>query len=89
MTERTTELGEAELRRLLFSIAHRMLGTVGDAEDVVQEAFLRLARLRQEGTRVENARAFLRRSRPGWRSTSSARRGRAARRTSGRGCPNR
>jgi RNA polymerase sigma factor (sigma-70 family) len=59
MTERSTELAEAELRPLLFSIAYRMLGTVGDAEDVVQEAFLRLAWTRQEGTRVENPRAFL------------------------------
>ena len=59
MTERVTESAEADLRPLLFSIAYRMLGTVGDAEDVVQEAFLRLTRTRQEGTVVENARAFL------------------------------
>lgn len=30
-----------EHRRLLFSLAYRMLGTVADAEDMVQEAFLR------------------------------------------------
>ncbi len=30
-----------EHRPLLFSLAYRMLGSVADAEDVVQEAFLR------------------------------------------------
>ena len=50
---------EAELRPLPFSIAYRMLGTVGDAEDVVQEALLRLARARAEGTAIESPRAFL------------------------------
>lgn len=46
-------------RPQLFSIAYRMLGTVADAEDVVQEAFLRLERARQEGTVVKSRRAFL------------------------------
>ena len=45
-----------ELRPLLFSIAYRMLGSAGDAEDVVQEAFLRYARAEED---VESPRAWL------------------------------
>jgi RNA polymerase sigma-70 factor (TIGR02957 family) len=33
-----------EYRPLMFSIAYRMTGSVGDAEDIVQEAFLRAAK---------------------------------------------
>ena len=43
------------LRDLLFSIAYRMLGSVAEAEDVVQEAYLR----RQSAGDVENERAWL------------------------------
>ena len=32
----------SELRGLAFGVAYRMLGTASDAEDVVQDAFLRL-----------------------------------------------
>jgi DNA-directed RNA polymerase specialized sigma24 family protein len=40
-----TDAGEAsgDLRPLMFSIAYRMLGSVTEAEDVVEEAFPALA----------------------------------------------
>ena len=47
------------LRPLLMSIAYRMLSSFSDAEDVVQEAFLRYQRALAEGTRVASPRAFL------------------------------
>ena len=59
MSERidTTEL--ERFRPLLFSIAYRMVGEVGDAEDVVQETFLRAHRMLSEGGEIREPKAFL------------------------------
>src|SRR3954467_5945469 len=47
------------LRPSAFAIAYRMLGSVSDAEDVVQEGFLRLHLARDGGERIESPRAYL------------------------------
>ena len=46
-------------RLLLFSIACGMTGSVGSAEDVVQDAFLGLTRARQAGTTITDPKAYL------------------------------
>ena len=54
--------GEAlldELRPTSFAIAYRMLGSVAEAEDVVQEALLRVHRALEAGERIESPRAFV------------------------------
>ena len=49
----------AAYRPLLFSIAYGMTGSVGDAEDIVQDAFVGLTRARQAGTVVADLKAYL------------------------------
>src|ERR687887_2159573 len=48
-----------DLRPLMLSIAYRMVGSVSEAEDVVQEAFLRFHRATSAGEAIESPRAWL------------------------------
>jgi sigma-70-like protein len=49
-----------DLRPLLFSIAYRMLGSLAEAEDIVQEAFLRYQRVFvEQGAEIESPKAYL------------------------------
>jgi RNA polymerase sigma-70 factor (TIGR02957 family) len=48
-----------EFRPLMFSIAYRMTGSVSDAEDIVQDAFLRLTRALRDGVQVGAPKAYL------------------------------
>ncbi len=56
MTERERLLDE--LRPASFAIAYRMLGSVAEAEDVVQEALLRVHRALEGGEQIASPRAF-------------------------------
>jgi RNA polymerase sigma-70 factor (ECF subfamily) len=49
----------ADYRPLAFAIAYRMLGSVAEAEDIVQDAFLRMHQARQAGVVVESPKAYL------------------------------
>jgi RNA polymerase sigma factor (sigma-70 family) len=53
------ETAASAYRPLLFSIAYGMTGSVGDAEDIVQDAFLGLTRARQAGTEIADPKAYL------------------------------
>ena len=47
-----------ELRPAAFAIAYRMLGSVSEAEDVVQEALLRVHQALDGGEQIASPRAF-------------------------------
>jgi RNA polymerase sigma-70 factor, ECF subfamily len=48
-----------EHRSLLFAIAYRMLGSVADAEDAVQETYLRWSRTAKHGEEIRSPKAWL------------------------------
>jgi len=48
-----------DLRPLMFSIAYRMVGRASEAEDLVQEAFLRFHRETRAGKTIESPKAWL------------------------------
>ena len=56
MSPRETLLNE--LRPVAFAIAYRMMGSVSEAEDIVQEALLRLDCALDEGEQIQSPRAF-------------------------------
>jgi RNA polymerase sigma-70 factor, ECF subfamily len=58
MTDGTTATFE-QLRPLMFSIAYRMLGTVSEAEDIVQEAFLRYHQATRGSAKPRSPKAYL------------------------------
>ena len=57
MTDRERLLDE--LRPVSFAIAYRMLGSVSEAEDIVQEALLRVHRGLEDGLQLQSPRAFV------------------------------
>jgi RNA polymerase sigma-70 factor (ECF subfamily) len=57
--EERTAADYEEFRPLMFSIAYRMTGSISDAEDIVQEAFLRLTRVLRDGASIGSPKAYL------------------------------
>lgn len=57
MTAREQQLDE--LRPVAFAIAYRMLGSVSEAEDIVQEALLRMNQVLDSGEQIASLRAYI------------------------------
>jgi len=49
----------SDLRAAAFSIAYRMLGSVAETEDIVQESLLRLHRARTSGVKIASSAAYV------------------------------
>jgi RNA polymerase sigma-70 factor (TIGR02957 family) len=54
----THAAADPRVRRAAFAAAYRMLGSVSEAEDVVQEALLRLHRAQEDGQEIASPRAY-------------------------------
>jgi hypothetical protein len=61
-----------ELHPVGFAVAYRMLGSVSEAEDIVQEAFLCIHITLADGGRIESPRAYLARWSPGYTTAPAA-----------------
>ncbi len=57
VTDREQLLGE--MRPVAFAIAYRMLGSVSEAEDIVQEALLRVHQALEAGEEIASPRAYV------------------------------
>jgi RNA polymerase sigma-70 factor, ECF subfamily len=57
--ERLTSVAFDELRPLMFSIAYRMVASVTEAEDAVQEAFVRYQQALGDGVEIASPKAYL------------------------------
>ncbi len=75
------------LRPRLVRLAYRMLGSLADAEDMAQEAFIRW--MATDRVEVREPEAFLRRTSRGCASTSSSPPAPGARAIMANGCPSR
>lgn len=88
MTQSGTALTAFEgLRGRLFGLAHRMLGSRADAEDIVQEAYVRWHEVTKD--RNDNLEAWLVTTTCGWQSTGCDGSRPNVRRTSANGYRNR